>query len=84
MKQLNYDTKYLIYQNLKIKFVEQYVPVKYSQAQYRLLCRIIKQRHITKEFFDFLMVQLFDFTDWKNLNYKQMYQLIFILINWNY
>lgn len=63
MKLLNYDTKYLVYQNLKLKPTESNIPITYSKAQYLLLCKIIKQKHISKEFFNFLMIQLFNSTD---------------------
>ena len=82
MKLLNYDTKYLIMQNLK--FVTKETPTNYTKAQYKLLCRIIVQKHITKQFFEFILRELYNTSDWKQLNYSQMYQLIFVLNHWNY
>ncbi len=56
-----------------IEDVEKEVPTTYTKSQYRILCNLIKQKRITKQFFDFLLLQLFDLSDWKQLNYIQMY-----------
>lgn len=82
MKLLNYDTKYLIMQNLRP--VTQVVPDHYTKSQYKILCRLIRQKKITKQFFDFLLLELYQLQDWKHLNYSQMYQLIHILTFYNY
>lgn len=82
MKLLNYDTKYLIMQNLKS--VAKETPTNYTKAQHKLLCRIIVQKHITKQFFEFILRELYSTSDWKQLSYSQMYQLIFVLNHWNY
>ena len=82
MKLMNYDTKYLIMQNVRSTTKE--VPNTYTLCQYQTLCRLIRQKRITKQFFDFLLLHLYDLSDWKQLNYQQMYELIHILTCWNY
>lgn len=82
MKLLNYDRRELILQN--VRNVEKEVPATYTKSQYRILCNLIRQKHITKQFFDFLLLQLYDLTDWRELDYSQMYQLIHVLTYWNY
>lgn len=82
VKLLNYDCRDLILKNLRSVTVE--IPSKYTKCQYRILCNIIRQKHITKQFFDFLLLQLYDLEDWKQLSYQQMYELIYILTYYNY
>ena len=77
MKMLNYDSKYLIMQNLRP--FTQTVPDHYTESQYKILCRLIRQKKITKKFFDFLLLELYGLPDWKRLDYSQMYELIHIL-----
>lgn len=82
MKLLNYDRRELILQN--VRTVTREVPATYTKSQYRILCNLIRQKRITKHFFDFLLLQLYDLTDWRELDYSQMYQLIHVLTYWNY
>lgn len=82
MKMLNYDSKYLIMQNLRP--FAQTVPDHYTESQYKILCRLIRQKKISKQFFDFLLLELYDLSDWKKLNYWQMYELIHVLTNWQW
>ena len=82
MKLLNYDSKALIMQNIRSTIKE--VPVSYTISQYKILYRLIIQKCITKEFFDFLLLELYGLSDWKQLSYSQMYELIHILTYWNY
>ena len=83
MKLLNYDKKTLIMQN--VKFAEKYpLPDTYTQSQYRILCNLIQRKNIKKQFFDFIVSGLFDVTDWKKLDYRQMYTLIHVLTNWDH
>lgn len=82
MKLHNYDERTLIMKNLRS--VEENVPTAYTKAQYDILCRLIRQKHITEQFFHFLLMNLYGLHDWKNLNYSQMYELIHILTFWNY
>ena len=82
MKLLNYDTKYLIMQNLRP--VTKIVPDHYTESQYKILCRLIRQKKITKQFFDFLLAELYQLQDWKQLTYEEMYQLIHILTYLDY
>ena len=83
MKLLNYDNKDLIYQNLR---TTENKPVSdgYTQCQYKILCNLIRQKGIEKRFFDFLLAELYNLSDWKQLNYKQMYELIHVLTFWDY
>ena len=82
MKLLNYDYRDLIMKNVRCVTNEN--PVKYTKSQYRILCRLIRQKPITKQFFDFLLLQLYELEDWKQLSYQQMYELIHILTYYNY
>jgi hypothetical protein len=82
MKLLNYDSKTLIMQNIRSTVKE--IPVAYTTDQYKILCRLIAQKRITKDFFDFLLLELYGLSDWKQLSYPQMYELIHILTYWNY
>lgn len=82
MKMLNYDSKYLIMQNLRP--FTQTVPDHYTESQYKILCRLIRQKKITKKFFDFLLLELYGLPDWKRLDYSQMYELIHILTYLDY
>lgn len=82
MKLLNYDTRELIYQNLRYTTVT--APESYTKRQYRILCNLVQQKKITKQSFDILLSELFGLLDWKQLNYHQMYELIFILSHWDY
>ena len=82
MKLVNYDERTLILQNLRP--VTRQVNNTYTKAQYRILCNLIRQKHITKQFFDFLLLELYQLQDWKKLDYNQMYQLIHILTFYDY
>lgn len=82
MKLLNYDTKVLIMQNIRSTIKE--MPTAYTNTQYKILCRLIIQKRITKDFFDFLLLELYGLSDWKQLSYPQMYELIHIFNYWNY
>lgn len=85
MKLMNYDTKSLIYQNLRSDVREEKEkPQTYTQTQYKILCRLIQQKKITRQFFDFLLESLFELKDWKQLSYEQAYELIHVLTFWNY
>lgn len=85
MKLMNYDTKSLIYQNLRsdVREVKE-KPQTYTQTQYKILCRLIQQKKITRQFFDFLLESLFELKDWKQLSCEQAYELIHVLTFWNY
>ena len=82
MKLLNYDARELIYQNLRCTTV--IVPETYTKRQYQILYNLIRQKKITKQSFDILLSELYGLSDWKQLNYSQMYELIYILSHWNY
>lgn len=82
MKLLNYDRRELILQN--VRSVTREVPATYTKSQYRILCNLIRQKRITKQFFDFLLLQLYGLTDWKQLNYSQMYDFIHVLTFYDY
>ena len=82
MKLVNYDSDYLIMRNLRP--VTKNVPDRYTESQYKILCRLIRQKKISKQFFDFLLSELYQLHDWKQLDYSQMYQLIHILTYLDY
>lgn len=85
MKLMNYDKKDLIYQNMRADVQRaQKKPQTYTKTQYGILCRLIQQKKVTEQFFNFLLESLFELKDWKQLNYEQMYELIHVLTFWNY
>lgn len=83
MKVLNFDSRTLVYRNLRPAKKEQ-TPDGYTPCQYRILCSIIRRRHIKKEFFYFLLSELYGLEDWHRLGYSQMYELIFILTRYDF
>ena len=82
MKLLNYDARELIYQNLRCTTVE--VPKNYTKRQFQILYNLIQQKKIKKQSFDILLSELYGLSDWKQLNYSQMYEIIYILSHWDY
>ena len=85
MKLMNYDKKTLIYQNVRSDVQEvKEKPQTYTQRQYNILCRLIQQKKITEQFFNFLLESLFELKDWKKLSYEQMYELIHVLTFYDY
>ena len=85
MKLMNYDKKDLIYQNMRTDIQNvQDKPQTYTKTQYNIICRLIQQKKITEQFFSLVLTSLFEITDWKQLNYKQMYELIHVLTFWDY
>ena len=82
MKLLNYDHREWIMQN--VRTITKEVPSTYTKSQYHILCNLIRQKRITKQFFEFLLLQLFNLSDWRKLNYTQMYELIHILTFFDY
>ncbi len=83
MKALNYDTRTLIMMNVKTA-EKKPLPEHFTKSQYRILRNLIIQKKIEKGFFDFVISGLFAETDWKKLDYSQMYTLIHVLTNYNY
>lgn len=83
MKQLNYDMRSLILMNVK-STEKPPVPDTYTRGQYRLLRKVIIQKKVEKRFFDFILSGLFEKTDWKTLNYSEMYLLIYTLSHYDY
>ena len=85
VKLMNYDPKTLIYQNVRADVQKvQEKPQTFTKKQYDILCRLIQQKKVTEQFFNFLLESLFELKDWKLLNYEQMYELIHVLTFWNY
>ena len=83
MKLMNYDREYLIMQNVK-SVKRPPTPDTYTKSQYKILCNLIRQKGIEKRFFDFLLAELYNLSDWKELKYEQMYELIHVLTFWDY
>ena len=83
MKLMNYDTKTLIMNNLRTTEKES-VSDGYTQCQYKILCNLIRQKGIEKRFFDFLLAELYNLSDWKELKYEQMYESIHALTFYDY
>lgn len=82
MKLVNYDERTLILQNLRP--VTRQVNKTYTKAQYRILCNLIRQKRITEPFFMLVLSSLYGLSDWKQLNYEEMYELIHILTFYDY
>ena len=83
LKQLNYDVRTIILQNVRTA-ERPAMPQHFTKSQYKILCNLIRQKGIEKRFFDFLLAELYNLSDWKQLNYKQMYELIHVLTFWDY
>lgn len=83
MKILNYDTRELLFQNVRTA-EKQPVPEHYTKTQYIYLSKLIRRKKISKPFFEFLLNELYNENDWRNLSYKQMYGLIHILTFYQY
>lgn len=83
MKALNYDTRTLIMMNVK-SAEKQPLPEHFTKSQYRILRNLIIQKRIEKRLFDFIISGLFEETDWKKLDYSQMYTLIHVLTNYDF
>lgn len=83
MKLVNYDIKTLVMLNLRHDTIKE-IPKTFTTAQYRILCNLIRQKSITKRFFDFLLKELYSLSDWHDLSYSQMYELIHVLTYWDY
>lgn len=77
MKLINYDSRELILQNVRCPTKE--TPTAHTKRQFCILCNLIRQKHITKQFFEILIFELYETKDWKKLTYNQMYELIHIL-----
>ena len=86
MKLLNYSPEVLIAENMRVplKETENTSPRKHTPRQYKILCHLIKEKHITKDFFTYIVSGLFGTEDWKTLDYGQAYQLIHVLTYFNY
>ena len=82
MKLMNYEARDLIMQN--VRSTKQETPTTITKSQYNILCRLIRQKKITKQFFDLLLRELYGLSDWKQLNYSQMYELIHVLTYFDY
>lgn len=82
MKLMNFDKRTLILQNMLSN--ERETPTAYTRTQYQILCRLIRQKHISKQFFDLVLSSLYGLSDWKELTYQQMYELIHVLTFYNY
>lgn len=85
MKLVNYDNRTLIYQRIRSDTrKDKKMPQTYTKAQYNILRHLIRQKKITRDFFEFLLSSLFNAKDWKSLSYLQMYELIHVLTFWKY
>lgn len=82
MKLVNYESRTLIYQNVRSN--SQRTSNGFTRTQFLILCRLIRRKHISRQFFDFLLAELYGISDWKTLTYEQMYELIHVLTYWNY
>ncbi len=56
----------------------------YSDCQFRILCRIIRQKKVSRIYFYGLLSELYDYHTIKQLSYEEMYHIIWILNHWNF
>ena len=82
IKLMKYAERTLISQI--VRPVTRQVNNTYTKAQYRILCNLIRQKRITEPFFMLVLSSLYGLSDWKQLNYNQMYELIHILTFYDY
>ena len=79
MKLMNYSLDYL---------VETQTPTPpkrpYSDCQFRILCRIIRQKKVSRIYFYGLLNELYNYHTIKQLSYEEMYRIIWILNHWNF
>lgn len=77
MKLLNYSISYLVEQN-----TPQPPKRPYTDCQFRILCRVIKQKKISREYFYNLIAEVYQYRSIQQLSYEEMYRLIWILNHW--
>jgi hypothetical protein len=79
MKLLNYSLDYL---------VEIQTPpppkVPFSKCQYRILCKIIRQKQISRTYFYGLLNELYGYHSIRQLSYEEMYRTIWLLNHWEF
>lgn len=79
MKLMNYSLDYL---------VEIQIPMppkrSYSDCQFRILCRVIYQKKVSRSYFYGLLNELYNYYTVKQLSYEEMYRVIWILNHWNF
>jgi len=80
VKLLNYDSRTLIYNHLNMQKHEE--PQSFTRRQYDILCHLIRCRKISKPCFQILLQELHGLNDWRQMNYRQMYETIFVLTHW--
>lgn len=78
MKLMNYSLEYLIESNTP-------APPKqpYTACQYRILCEVIRRKKVTKEYFYTLIGRAYHCRSVEELDYGQMYRVIWILNHWD-
>ncbi|MCM1224696.1 MAG: hypothetical protein NC548_60635, partial [Lachnospiraceae bacterium] len=81
MKLMNYSPEALIAEHMRVvpQESESMTPRERTPRQYQILCHLIREKKITKEFFSYIVSGLFGTEDWKALDYSQTYQLIHVL-----
>ena len=52
---------------------------KYRECQLYILKRIIRQKHINKQYFDDMLYYAFGCKNYRQLSYSKMYRLIYVL-----
>lgn len=77
MKLINYSLDYLV-------DTQTPTPPKhpYSDCQFRILCRVIRQKRISKTYFYGLLKELYNYRTVTQLSYAEMYRVIWILNHW--
>lgn len=77
MKLINYSLDYL---------VETQTPAPpkrpYSDCQFRILCRIIRRKKVSKDYFYGLLNELYSYHTVRQLSYEEMYHIIWLLNHW--
>lgn len=77
MKLLNYSMSYLVETN-----TPQPPKRPYINCQLRILCRVIRQRKITREYFYNLISEVYQCQSIHQLSYEEMYRVIWVLNHW--
>lgn len=77
MKLLNYSMSYLVEHN-----TPQPPKRPYTDCQFRILCRVIKHKKISREYFYYLIAEVYQCHSVHQLSYEEMYRLIWILNHW--
>ena len=78
MKELNYELREIIYQNLE-QPKRQEIPSKPTKRQIEILQSIVIRKRMSKPFLEFVSECLFDTHDFSSFDYRMMYEFVYVL-----